>query len=111
MNSACSVPSDSSRAPPESRLERTTMSHAIQGLIVHMAIAKTISVEHAIAIPLNTPGLTFIPMTDALFDHLAALFSSATGLAPTEFWKLSASGALWIEELSAIGRVAYVETD
>jgi hypothetical protein len=50
-------------------------------------------------------------MSDALVEHLATLFPAGSGQAHGEFWKLSPSGALWIEDLSAAGRVAYVETE
>lgn len=86
------------------------MTHAIQGLILPTAVVKTVSVEHAVPISLNC-GLAFIPMADTLFDHLAALFPKAVGSLPTEFWKLSPSGLAWLEDLSAGGRVAYIETD
>jgi hypothetical protein len=87
------------------------MTHMIQGLIVPTAIAERISEEHAVAVPLDAAGVAFIPMFDVLFDHLAARFPASGGHAPTGFWKLSPSAVLWLQELSATGRVAYIETD
>ncbi len=87
------------------------MGHAIQGVVMPMAIARTVAVEHAVSILLQAAGLAFIPMTDALFDQLAARFPNAAGEASAEFWKLSSSGTVWIEQLSATGRVAYIETE
>jgi hypothetical protein len=83
----------------------------IEGLIVPTAIAQTISVDHAVAVPLNAAGVAFIPMTDGLLDRLSACFPTSTGNAPPEFSKLSPSVVLWLEELSATGRVAYIETE
>jgi hypothetical protein len=88
------------------------MGHAIQGLLVPPAVAaKAVSVQGALPVALDAGGLAFVPMTDALFEQLATLFAAAAGQAHTEFWKLSPSGALWIAQLSAAGRVAYVETE
>jgi hypothetical protein len=87
------------------------MTHIIEGLIVPTAIAETISVEHAVLVPLNAAGVAFIPMTDVLLDRLTARFPTSTAHAPTEFSKLSPSAVLWLEELSATGRVAYLETE
>ena len=87
------------------------MTHMIQGLVVPAAIARTISVEHAVLVPLGAAGVAFIPMTDVLLDHLTARFPTSTAHAPTEFWKLSPSAVLWLEELSATARVAYLETE
>jgi hypothetical protein len=87
------------------------MTHMIQGLVVPAAIARTISVEHAVPVPLSAAGVAFIPMTDVLLDHLAARCPTSTARAPTEFWKLSPSAVLWLEELSATARVAYLETE
>jgi hypothetical protein len=56
-------------------------------------------------------NLAFIPMTDVLFDHLATVFPAEVGDAYGEFWKLSRSGAIWIGEISKLGRTAYIETE
>jgi hypothetical protein len=87
------------------------MGHTIQGLIVPTTVAMSISVQQALRIPLSAAALAFIPMTDALFDRLVELFPSDTGHEHPEFWKLSQSGTVWVEELSATGRVGYIETD
>jgi hypothetical protein len=87
------------------------MTHIVEGLIVPTALAQTISVEHAVLVPLNAPGVAFIPMTDALLDGLATRFPTTTSHALPEFSKLSPSAVLWLEQLSATGRVAYIETE
>jgi hypothetical protein len=87
------------------------MTHMIAGLIVPTAIAETISEEHAVAVALDAAGVAFIPMLDVLLDRLAARFPASGGHAPAEFSKLSPSAVLWLQELSATGRVAYIETE
>ncbi len=87
------------------------MTHAIQGLILARSTVDALAVDHVHPVPLTAAGLAFVPMTDALFDHLRALFPTTTGGEPPEFWKLSAAGVAWLERVSAAGPVAYVETE
>jgi hypothetical protein len=87
------------------------MTHIVEGTIVQADIVQKISMEDAVPVLLNAPGVAFIPMTDALVDRLAARFPTSTCQAPGEFSKLSASAVHWLEQLSAMGRVAYIETE
>jgi hypothetical protein len=89
-----------------------TMGHAIQGIIVPPEpAAHAASVPEATLTPLKAAGLAFVPMTDDLFERLTTLFPAPSGRAYAEFWKLSPSGSLWMKNISAAGRVAYVETE
>jgi hypothetical protein len=88
------------------------MGHTIQGLVVPPATAAQVAaVPEATLIPLEAARLAFVPMTDALFERLAALFPAPSAQPYAEFWKLSSSGSLWMEVISAAGLAAYVETD
>jgi hypothetical protein len=87
------------------------MTHMIEGLVVPTATAQRISEEGAVPVPLDAAGMVFVPMTDMLLDRLAVRFPTSTDRALKEFSKLSPSAVLWLEELSAAGRVAYIETE
>lgn len=88
------------------------MGHTIQGFVATpRAAARAALVQGAVAIPLEAAGLAFIPLTDALADHLSSLFPAALYDRYAEFWKLSPSALLWVCEMSTEGRVAYIETD
>jgi hypothetical protein len=88
------------------------MGHCIEGLVVPAAlVAAAREVSVVVALPLDAADLSFIPMTDQLFDFLAERTPSSMQRPYPEFWKLSGAGVAWLHSLSIAGRVAYIETE
>ncbi len=88
------------------------MSHAIQALLVttSCAAAAARDLPHTRPILIGQ-GIHLVPIVDATFDALRERFPNLKDPGEPEFWRLSGPVAHVAQALSALGPVAYIETD
>lgn len=89
------------------------MGHNVKGVVVPAEAAARVAsdTELAVVIPLQAAHLSFVPMTEELFDFLCSRFPSSGKEPFPDFESLSNSVAEWASRLSRAREVAYVETE
>jgi len=88
------------------------MAHAVNAIIVGIALKETILAEipGARAIALKK-GLCLVPMTDELFDALKSRSPDIKEVSSASFHRFSGPLARILESASLRGSVAYIETE
>jgi hypothetical protein len=88
------------------------MAHAVNAIIVGIALEETILAEipGARAIPLKK-GLCLVPITDELFDVLKSRYPDMTEASSKSFRKFSGPLERALESVSLHGPIAYFETE
>ncbi len=88
------------------------MAHAVNAIIVGIALEETILAEipGARAIALKK-GLYLVPITDELFDALASRYPDMKEISSESFGKFSGPLERVLESASLQGPVAYIETE